>query len=103
MNVTTDTINKGDRYPKSIIKFKKVERTSHPTQKPVDLFLWTINKFKVDFNIVLDVFLGSGSTLIGAEKLGKVCYGMEMDEHFCNVLINRWEQYTGKIAEKING
>lgn len=84
---------------------KASEKTNriHPTQKPVDLFLWTINKFKVDFNIVLDVFLGSGSTLIGAEKLGKVCYGMEMDEHFCNVLINRWEQYTGKIAEKING
>ena len=86
-------------YKKSSEKTNRI----HPTQKPVDLFLWTIKKFKVDFNIVVDVFLGSGSTLIGAEKLGKICYGMEMDKHFCNVLINRWEQFTGNKAEKING
>ena len=75
----------------------------HPTQKPVDLFLWVINKFKVEFNIVFDVFLGSGSTLIAAEKLKRKCYGMELDEKYCDVIINRWEQFTGQKANKING
>tara|TARA_R100000808_G_C2116695_1_gene129094 strand:+ start:13 stop:1092 length:1080 start_codon:yes stop_codon:yes gene_type:complete len=74
----------------------------HPTQKPVDLFLWVIDKFKVEFNVVLDVFLGSGSTLIAAEKLNRKCYGMELDENYCNVIIERWEQFTGLKAEKIN-
>jgi DNA modification methylase len=73
----------------------------HPTQKPVNLFLWVINKFKVEFNVVLDVFLGSGSTLIAAEKLNRKCYGMELDEKYCDVIIERWEQFTGLKAEKI--
>jgi len=73
----------------------------HPTQKPVELFLWSIKKFKVEFNIVLDVFLGSGSTLIAAEKLNRKCYGMELDEKYCDVIIERWEQFTGKKAKKI--
>ena len=73
----------------------------HPTQKPVELFLWSIEKFKVEFNIVLDVFLGSGSTLIAAEKLKRKCYGMELDEKYCDVIINRWEQFTGLKAIKI--
>ena len=73
----------------------------HPTQKPVELFLWSIKKFKVEFNIVLDVFLGSGSTLIAAEKLNTKCYGMELDEKYCNVIIERWEQFTGQTAKKI--
>ena len=74
----------------------------HPTQKPVELFLWSIKKFKVEFNIVSDLFLGSGSTLIGAEKLNKKCYGMELDQKYCDVIIERWEQFTGKKAKKIN-
>ena len=73
----------------------------HPTQKPVDLVLWTIKKFKVEFNIVLDVFLGSGSTLIAAEKLNRKCYGMELDDKYCDVIIERWEQFTGQKAKKI--
>jgi len=73
----------------------------HPTQKPVELFLWSVEKFKVEFNIVLDVFLGSGSTLIAAEKLNRKCYGMELDEKYCDVIINRWEQFTGLKAKKI--
>ena len=54
-------------------------------------------------NIVFDTFLGSGSTLIACEKTNRVCYGMELDEHYCDVIINRWEQFTGKKAELING
>jgi DNA modification methylase len=72
----------------------------HPTQKPVELFLWSIKKFKVEFNIVLDLFLGSGSTLIAVEKLNRKCYGMELDEKYCDVIIERWEQFTGQKAIK---
>lgn len=73
----------------------------HPTQKPVELIVWCIKKIKQ--KIILDPFLGSGTTLIACEKTNRVCYGMELDPHYCDVIINRWEQYTGKKAELING
>tara|TARA_R100001594_G_scaffold581_3_gene2234 strand:+ start:4468 stop:5547 length:1080 start_codon:yes stop_codon:yes gene_type:complete len=72
----------------------------HPTQKPVSLFLWTIEKFNLKPDIVLDVFLGSGSTLIACEKTNRVCYGMELDTKYCDVIIERWEQFTGQKAVK---
>ena len=49
-------------------------------------------------DLVLDYFLGSGSTLIAAEKTKRVCYGMELDPKYCDVIINRWQQYSGKDA-----
>lgn len=75
----------------------------HPTMKPIDLIVKGINNSSKKDDIVLDVFLGSGSTLIACEKTNRVCYGMELDPHYCDVIINRWEQYTGKKAELING
>lgn len=49
-----------------------------------------------------DCYLGSGSTLIACEKLGRKCYGMEIDPHYCDVILKRWEDFTGKTAELIN-
>jgi DNA modification methylase len=69
--------------------------------KPVDLCIKFIKLYSR--NSVLDIFLGSGSTLIACEKTNRICYGMELDPHYCDVIINRWEQYTGKKAELING
>ena len=74
------------------------EKKKHPTQKPLEVILWCINILK-DKKIILDPFLGSGTTLIACEKTNRVCYGMELDEHYCDVIINRWEQFTGKKAE----
>lgn len=74
----------------------------HPTQKPTALAERAFNNHQNALN-VLDLFLGSGSTLIAAEKLNRKCYGMELDEKYCDVIIERWEQFTGKKAEKING
>ena len=68
----------------------------HPTQKPVALGVKAISNHKAD--IVLDVFLGSGSTLIACEKTGRKCYGMEIDPHYCDVIVKRWEQFTGGKA-----
>ena len=76
---------------------KKDTKYVHPTQKPVELSLSAIKNSKPD--TVLDLFLGSGSTLIACEKTNKKCYGMELDPHYCDVIINRWEEFTGKKAE----
>ena len=73
---------------------------AHPTQKPVELSEIAINKRKP--NNVLDLFLGSGSTLIACEKTNRKCYGLEIDPHYCDVIIKRWEDYTGGKAKKIN-
>ena len=72
----------------------------HPTQKPVELAVVAIENILQRNKIVLDLFLGSGSTLIAAEKLNRKCYGMELDEKYCDVIINRWEQFTGLKAIK---
>jgi DNA modification methylase len=70
----------------------------HPTMKPVEMLNVLLNKFK--HNLIVDLFLGSGSTLIAAEKLNRKCYGMELDEKYCDVIIERWEQFTGQKAIK---
>ena len=72
----------------------------HPTQKPVELAVMGIENILQRNKIVLDLFLGSGSTLIAAEKLNRKCYGMELDEKYCDVIIERWEQFTGQKAIK---
>lgn len=68
----------------------------HPTQKPVGLFVDIFEDFK--FNSCFDGFLGSGSTLIACEKAGRICYGMEMSQNYCDVIIKRWQDYTGQQA-----
>jgi DNA modification methylase len=52
-------------------------------------------------DVVLDLFLGSGSTLVAAERTGRVCVGMELDPHYCSMVLARWEAFTGNKAEKV--
>lgn len=70
----------------------------HPTQKPVDLAVWFFDHWGKPNDLVADLFLGSGSTIIACEKTGRKCYGMEIDPYYCDVIISRWEQFTGKQA-----
>ena len=56
-----------------------------------------------DKKTVYDGFLGSGSTIIACEKMDRICYGMELDPKYCDVIIKRWENFTGKKAELENG
>ncbi|MBT6339031.1 MAG: site-specific DNA-methyltransferase [Desulfobacula sp.] len=70
----------------------------HPTQKPIELCQWFIDKFSQVDGRVFDGFLGSGSTLIACEKTNRKCYGMELDPHYCDVIIKRWEESTGGKA-----
>lgn len=74
----------------------------HPTQKPIALAEWCFEKYG-DPKSVLDLFGGSGSTLIACEKTNRKCFMMELDPHYIDVIIARWEKYTGKKAELING
>lgn len=77
----------------------------HPTQKPVKLFAEIVKKFDKNnnFKTVLDLFGGSGSTLIACEQLDRTCYMMELDEKYCDVIIKRWETLTGEKAVLLNG
>lgn len=68
----------------------------HPTQKPVGLFEAIFQDF--DFKSCFDGFLGSGSTLIACEKTGRKCYGTELSEAYCDVIIKRWQDFSGKQA-----
>lgn len=72
----------------------------HPTQKPVKLIAEILNKFDKDkqFDVVVDLFGGSGSTLIACEQLDRICYMMELDPKYCDVIIKRWENLTGQKA-----
>jgi DNA modification methylase len=73
-------------------------KPEHPTQKPVELFARAIANHATPGEAVFDSFLGSGTTLIAAEQLGRVCYGMEISEKYCTVVLMRWEALTGKQA-----
>lgn len=72
----------------------------HPTQKPIGLIMKWI-KGNNSAQSIADPFLGSGSTLIACEKTNRKCYGMELDPHYCDVIVKRWEEYTGKKAERL--
>lgn len=74
----------------------------HPTQKPIALSAWFVNRFTKAGDAVLDLFGGSGSTLIACEQLGRKCYMAEIDPHYCDVIIQRWENLTGRTATLIN-
>lgn len=81
---------------------KKVNPQSmiHLTEKPVALATRAMEYSSRPGENVLDLFGGSGSTLIGAEQTGRKAFLMEMDTLYCDVIINRWEQFTGKKAER---
>ncbi len=73
----------------------------HPTMKPVALCVRAIENSSGAADLVIDAFLGSGTTLIAAERTGRCCRGMEIDPRYCRVVISRWEAFTGETAEKI--
>jgi DNA modification methylase len=74
------------------------DKTPHPTQKPVEAMARPIRNH--EHEIVYDPFLGSGTTLIAAEQLGRKCYGMEISPAYCDVIVKRWETLTGKKATR---
>ena len=75
------------------------ERHNHATPKPVEMMERIIKSSSKEK--VIEPFLGSGSTLIACEKTNRICYGMELDTKYCDVIIERWEQFTGQKATKL--
>lgn len=89
----------GPSDEKTVWELKKESRNEfHPTQKPVELPERAINNSSKTGDIVLDLFGGSGSTLIACEKTNRKAYLMELDPKYCDVIINRWQTLTGKEA-----
>lgn len=76
------------------------EKKLHITMKPLEVIAWAIMQTKEECQTILDLFGGSGTTLIACEQLKRQCFMMERDEHFCDVILARWEKLTGKKAEK---
>ena len=74
----------------------------HPTQKPIKLAGWFLNRYSKEGQIIVDLFGGSGSTLIACEQLNRKCYMCELDEHYCSVILQRWENLTGQKAVRID-
>ena len=91
-----------DRSQTTVLNFNKpVRNGEHPTMKPVELFAYQIKNSSKEYDVVLDLFGGSGTTMIACEQLNRKCYTMELDQKYCDVIIKRWETMTGKKAEKI--
>lgn len=74
----------------------------HPTQKPIKLARWFVERYSKEGQIIVDMFGGSGSTLIACEQLGRRCFMMELDEKYCDVIVQRWESLTGEKAILLN-
>lgn len=88
-----------DEGMETVWYFPKPNRSEdHPTMKPVELVKRAVRNSSAAGDAVFDCFLGSGSTLIACEALDRRCYGMELTPEYCDVIIRRWENYTGKKA-----
>ena len=75
----------------------------HPTQKPVELSAMAIENVSIKNNLVLDLFLGSGSTMVASHQLKRKCYGMELDPKYCQVIIDRMKKLDDTLVIKRNG
>lgn len=93
-----------DRKQTSVLEFPRPKSSDlHPTMKPVELVEYLMSNNTKPGQIVLDTFGGSGTTMIAAEKSGRAARLMELDLRYCDVIVARWEKYTGKKAELLNG
>ena len=81
---------------KSVWEFKRTANKLHPTMKPVELIVNALMNSTKNGNIVIDLFGGSGSTLMACEQTERINYSMELDPHYVDVIIQRWENFTGK-------
>lgn len=92
-----------DRTLTTVIDCKRPNRADlHPTMKPVELYSFQIKNSSKKNEIVLDLFAGSGTTIIACEQLDRQARVMELDEHYATVIVDRWEKLTGQKAVKIN-
>ena len=90
-----------DRTLTNVWDFARPKRSDeHPTMKPLSLIAQAIQHCTVAKNLIYEPFCGSGTTLIAAEQLGRKCYGMELSPQYCDVIVERWQNLTGKEARR---
>jgi site-specific DNA-methyltransferase (adenine-specific) len=90
-----------DRKQTTLLNFDKPARNGeHPTMKPVALFEYQLLNNTKGQDVVLDLFGGSGTTVIAAEKNGRVARVMELDPRYCDVIVKRWQEFSGKVAQR---
>lgn len=85
-----------------MIREGEKEKRVHPTQKPIRTLSKILQDFSAEGDLIVDLFGGSGSTLIACEQINRTCYMMELDPKYCDVIIKRWETLTGQKAELVN-
>ena len=89
----------GDHAQTTVLEVQRPKRSEeHPTMKPVELVVRCITNSSERGDVVLDPFLGSGSTMIACERTGRVCMGLEIDPRYADVIVTRWQDFTGKVA-----
>jgi DNA modification methylase len=92
----------GDRRQDTVFEFDRGDKkVAHPTSKPVGLVAQMVANSTKGGQLVADPFLGSGTTLIAAEQLGRKCYGIEISPAYCDVIVERWQNLTGKKAKRV--
>ena len=93
-----------DKVPTTVLyEDKPLINDIHPTMKPIRLMARLIKNSSKPGQVVLDLFGGSGSTLMACEQLDRTCYTMELDPRYVDAIINRWEKFTGEKAVLLNG
>ncbi len=91
----------GNRSTTSVWEYERKSIEGHTTPKPIGFISNALQNSSLNNDLVIDLFGGSGSTLIACEQLNRVCYTMELDPKYCDVIIKRWETLTGKKAVKL--
>jgi len=86
-------------HPDAIVHTESAEKFGHPCSKPINFWTWLMERTSEKSQLIYDPFSGSGTTHIAAEKTNRKCYGMELDPKYCDVIVKRWEDFTGKKAE----
>lgn len=88
-----------DRKQTTVLEFDRPTKNDlHPTMKPTDLMEYQIKNSTKKGQLVLDLFIGSGSTMIASENTDRRCYGMELDPKYVDVCVERWQKFTGRSA-----
>lgn len=88
------------RKESTIWEFDKPKKNAdHPTMKPIELIAYPIKNSSMTNSVVLDMYGGSGSTLIACQQLDRICYTIELDEKFCDVIVKRYIEYVGSDSD----
>lgn len=101
LKMVKKNIEKEEEGDSTVWRLHREQKYDHPTQKPIKLVSIAIRNSSKRGDVVLDLFGGSGSTLIAADTLARTCYTMELDPRYVDVIIKRWEKKTGEKAKKI--